>query len=788
MADAKPPMKALPPPIGVDPEAVADYWRQMVRPGHVHEVRIPDTHRGPHRLYGVMSGYFDNPESLISEIKDLNGYDCTAIYVTLNPVNPDLIARAANRLKQAGKNATTSDVDIAERRNLLIDIDPVRPADISASDDERDLSLSVRDAIADFLDTEMSWPPPVATMETGNGGGLIYRIALPNTDEATDLVSRVLNALKLLFEDPKTVTVDTTMSNASRITKLVGTVAAKGDDVDARPWRRATAAYGPKALPVSIEQLEAVARFAGANEPKPTAKAAPYTSGSRDLAREMPDILTRAGIGYTERQARYSLVYKLDRCLTSNDHRDGACILAFPSGAVEYRCHHNRCQDKAWADVKEVLGIVPAAKVEFTVGGNRDRVKDAASRSTAASAGDRSDDEIAATYPPVPEIVYYGRFDAYRNIMGPTSEAPDIFHLGASLTMAGAMIGRRVHAVYNSEELYGNLYTVLVGPSGSSRKDTAIKRATNLPFWPSAETTRLITPSFTISRDVSSAEGLITVLKAQPNTFLYLTELSAMIKNARRKGTSTILDRLIEAWDTPEVLQNLNKLNPVTAIKPYLSIIAATQPGRLASEMEDEDLHSGFANRWLFLFGAGKEPMARPPSVDRNAAWRVYEQLFDAIHSYPEGSVIGWGESANKRWDEWYLATTRKSKNSDEESASMRVRHATLIQKIALIYAVTDRSWKVELHHLEPAIALVDWMWGVLKESIRGWGVSPISQLELKIEQVLKTRGELKRRDLQRACSNSRKWDSNDFARVIESMVKNGTVEVVEGLMQWSQD
>ena len=51
----------------------------------------------------------------------------------------------------------------------------------------------------------------------------------------------------------------------------------------------------------------------------------------------MPELLRRAGIGFRERDKaglRWGTVYELDRCLSSDDHTDGAAIFQFPSGKV----------------------------------------------------------------------------------------------------------------------------------------------------------------------------------------------------------------------------------------------------------------------------------------------------------------------------------------------------------------------------------------------------------------------------------------------------------------------
>src|SRR5690606_1036014 len=130
---------------------------------------------------------------------------------------------------------------------------------------------------------------------------------------------------------------------------------------------------------------------------------------------------------------------------------------------------------------------------------------------------------------------------------------------------------------YASDPLFANIYTVLIGPSGSSRKDTAIKRAMGLPHLQLSKD--FIPPDFHVLNDVSSAQGMLQVLKTNPVLLLYFSEFSVPMRNARRKETSTILPRLTEAWDTPPILRNTTKLDSIEVRNPYLTLIAATQPG-----------------------------------------------------------------------------------------------------------------------------------------------------------------------------------------------------------------
>ena len=172
------------------------------------------------------------------------------VYWTLNPVHANLY------LAPVGQGATAG--DILARRWLLVDCDPARPADVSASEAEKAASLEAARAIRDFLRSE-AWPEPVLA-DSGNGYHLLYRVDLPNDDPSKALVRSCLKALAARFDSPA-VKVDTAVHDAPRICKLYGTLARKGEHSTDRPHRYSRVLDLPASpLVVAIEWLEALAR------------------------------------------------------------------------------------------------------------------------------------------------------------------------------------------------------------------------------------------------------------------------------------------------------------------------------------------------------------------------------------------------------------------------------------------------------------------------------------------------------------------------------------------------
>ena len=134
--------------------------------GHVYELRIPKT-----KKRGVISGYFDDLNALAVNADVLSGdVDVPAVYLTLNPVIPDLIARSANETLDRCE-VTTKDHEIARRRLLLVDCDPNRPAGISSSDAEHEAAIERSRQIRDYLASEgfppvACWPTPGTAVTT----------------------------------------------------------------------------------------------------------------------------------------------------------------------------------------------------------------------------------------------------------------------------------------------------------------------------------------------------------------------------------------------------------------------------------------------------------------------------------------------------------------------------------------------------------------------------------------------------------------------------------------------
>jgi len=317
---------------------------------NVTEIRALDANMDGREWTTTYFGYFDDADKAAEAVSHLKV--STGVYFTLNPVDPALLGRAYNKLKKAGKGNSTQDTHITRRRWLPIDCDANRPSGVSATDEQHETTIERARLIREFLQS-LGWPAPIFA-DSGNGGHLLFRI--DSTDDET--VKRCLAALAARFNDG-IIKVDQSVDTLSRIWKLYGTLAAKGDSTPLQPHRMSRILETPDELEtVTIELLESLAEEAPREEAKqPPALTSVVNKGLKPL--DVPEFISRHNLDVGEphdwsgsQGAGIRWVFQTSPMC---EHHDGAAfLLQHGSGAISASCHHDSCSWK-WTDLRERL-------------------------------------------------------------------------------------------------------------------------------------------------------------------------------------------------------------------------------------------------------------------------------------------------------------------------------------------------------------------------------------------------------------------------------------------------
>lgn len=325
----------------MDKETIRRWWQVFKEKGdHLTEIRILDGKR-------TYSGYFTDVESIIAAITPYDAYPHAQIYFTLNRINSACYGRAQkDKLLSVGREPTTGDVDVVERTHVMIDLDPKRPAGVSASQEELEHAHRRAVDVYRFL-LDKGFAEPIIC-KSGNGYHVITPCSMPVNEATTALVKRFLQVLSMLFTDGH-VDIDEKVYNASRICKLYGVTAKKGENTAERPWRQSEIVRVPREIkPTDIAYFEKVAAMYPEEEAKPD-----RWNGSPTERFDLVEFLNRHGIGYKTERVAGGTKYILDHCPFNEQHRHkDACIFQRDNGAIGFICLHNSCSGKTWRDVR----------------------------------------------------------------------------------------------------------------------------------------------------------------------------------------------------------------------------------------------------------------------------------------------------------------------------------------------------------------------------------------------------------------------------------------------------
>jgi hypothetical protein len=302
---------------------------------------------------------------------------------------------------------------------------------------------------------------------------------------------------------------------------------------------------------------------------------------------------------------------------------------------------------------------------------------------------------------PPEDAAYHGVLGEIAQTLAPTTEADPVGVLGTLLTMFGLACGGG-HTIYQGSLQRANVYTVLVGRTGfGGRKGTGLDLARTVfrRAYPELDGLWLV--------GVSSGEAIPGHLERnapEDRILLVETELSRLLTIMGREG-STLSPVLRNAWDGVPVGYARSREGKLVT-KHCVALVGHITPIDLRAKLTATDAANGFANRILFLAVRQTQLIPFPTSADALAETYI-ERLNRAIVEARTPVEMHFDADARDRWEAFYFKLAKTARFG--LAGALSARHEAQVARLALIYALADRSEAVGRPHLEAAIALADY-------------------------------------------------------------------------------
>lgn len=313
------------------------------------------------------------------------------------------------------------------------------------------------------------------------------------------------------------------------------------------------------------------------------------------------------------------------------------------------------------------------------------------------------------TWPaPLSEAAYHGLAGDFVRMISPASEADPAALLLTFLTGVGCLFGRKSHLLIEDTRHHTNLFTVLVGATAKARKGTGTDRTLNL--------LKLIDPDFynkRLFKGLTSGEGLVHFVRdakpaqgtapadpgvADKRTLVVESEFAQVLAMSSREG-NTLGIVLRDAWDGTK-LQVMARSNKDVCLNPHISVIGNITFEELA-KMKETDKANGFANRFMFVCVDRSKKLPHGGKIDFADLNALATRIYNAV-LVTENRNITLDADAYELWPRAYDTLTDVDRTG--AFAKVTTRSAPIVRRLAMIYALLDRSPVVRKEHLFAAM------------------------------------------------------------------------------------
>ncbi|MFM9881116.1 MAG: DUF3987 domain-containing protein, partial [Burkholderiaceae bacterium] len=293
----------------------------------------------------------------------------------------------------------------------------------------------------------------------------------------------------------------------------------------------------------------------------------------------------------------------------------------------------------------------------------------------------------------------------------------------SALAYLGVAVGRGPFMPIGDDWNHARLFFVHVGRSSRGRKGTSKKLVINRIAKAVAALDQHLAPQIHTG-GLSTREGLALmihdgwtqgkeeVLPIEDKRLLAVESEFANILHQTKRDGNTLTTALRDAWDGTCIKPAI-KSSRVWASNPHIGVLADITPSELRALMAARELTNGFANRFIFFWAEGSVvnpfPQHTPQPMIDGFAQRIADILRFAgadRHVDRDVSRMGFSSAAASLYAKLYRGELR-DRSAGEHITALLERRAPTLLRLAMVFALTDKSLTIEVEHLTAAMAWV---------------------------------------------------------------------------------
>lgn len=358
------------------------------------------------------------------------------------------------------------------------------------------------------------------------------------------------------------------------------------------------------------------------------------------------------------------------------------------------------------------------------------------------------------------------------------TEPPVTYHTWCGLSLIAGALQRKVHTIWGFERIYPNLFVILVGQSGRTRKGVAIGLAKNL-------LSKISTVS--VAPEASNREVIVSAMKRallnyqDPDDGIIkihcsLTAFSEELAVFLGQGDIKLLANLTDWYDSKDdwVYETIGRGRDALQGLCF-NLMGATAPDWLQSMLPQEAVGGGFTSRVIFVTEdrKGKTVAEHIKTLEEEELEKALIRDLERINQLSGQFIVL--EDARKTYNEWYEAEDAKLDKGEAAVEDPRFlgyceRRATHLRKLMMLMSASrSDEMRIEAQDFDRALATLKMTERKMHKTFGGLGKAPNSDVTEKVIDYIRN-----------VKTTTRSILLSRFYRDMDSNALKGIEEVIE--------
>ncbi|MDM0077469.1 DUF3987 domain-containing protein [Variovorax sp. J2P1-59] len=290
------------------------------------------------------------------------------------------------------------------------------------------------------------------------------------------------------------------------------------------------------------------------------------------------------------------------------------------------------------------------------------------------------------------------------------------------ITYLSAAVGRVAYLPVGNTWHHPRVFGIHIGRTGRGRKGDAVSVVHRIDK-AIREKDKYIAPQ--VHRGgLSTREGLAYLIhdgyadgktEVEPiydkRLWVVESEFANVLSQTKREG-NTLSSALRDCWDGVSI-RPATKTSRVGTTDPHVALSCAVTPGELRSMMAARELTNGFANRFMMVYAERERFLAFPKPTPQDKIDDFADRIIDVLRAVgadrPVETDVRRMEltpAAQERYEKLYLGELN-DQGAGEVVNALVERRAPMLLRLAMLFAIFDKSEKVDVPQVEAGLAWV---------------------------------------------------------------------------------